>query len=55
MTTTLDEADWVKKLEDSAKWIADLNGRPWSDMGEYERETYRDEARLQIEAAKNKN
>lgn len=35
----------AQQIEAAAKHLADMNGRDWSDMGEYERESYRDEAR----------
>lgn len=31
-------------IETEAKYLAIENGRDWSDMGEYERQSYRDEA-----------
>ena len=36
---------YTQQIEAAAKNLADMNGRDWSDMGEYEREAYRDEAR----------
>jgi len=32
--------------DEQAKALSESNGRDWSDMNEYERETYRDEFRL---------
>ena len=31
-------------IETEARYLAIENGRDWSDMGEYERQSYRDEA-----------
>lgn len=38
-----------KQIEIAAKVLADSYGRDWSDMGEYEREAYRDEARRRLD------
>lgn len=40
---------YSKRIEAAAKDLAALYGRDWSDMCEYEREAYRDEARRAFE------
>ena len=40
---------YFKKLEDRAMQIASECGRDWIDCGEYERETFRDAARAEME------
>lgn len=50
---------YAQQIEATAKRLADQNGRDWSDMGEYERESYRDTARTparnDIEALRDEN
>lgn len=36
---------YAQQIEVRAQHLAEMNGRDWSDMGVYERESYRDEAR----------
>lgn len=35
---------YAQQIETRAQHLAEMNGRDWSDMGVYERESYRDEA-----------
>jgi hypothetical protein len=36
---------YAQQIESRAQNLAEMNGRDWSDMGVYERDSYRDEAR----------
>lgn len=42
---------YSKRIEAAAIDLAASYGRAWSDMGEYERQAYRDEARRNLETA----